>query len=320
MPPIETDGAEKCPVDHQTRQKWLDAAKAKGQSSPSHPYTASTPPPSPAVTAQQLLKAERDEKLLGELTPQILRMPQEQRNILLQQWQDLRNIDQLHLRGQTRYSLDSGRWIANVPPIQRVEPSQPVSTLPTDREISSIPRATPTNHDRPLNSAESAALPPSNSEQDTGHDRDTGNWVYPSQSQFFAAMTRKGHEPNPEDMKTIVPIHNAVNERAWSQILQWEGNRSDACGGPKLVSFAGDSKKLSPRARWWTLWGREPPFDRHDWVVERCGGRRVGYVIDFYQGRGQSGGMPLSFYLDVRPKLDSWEGMTTRVGRALGLS
>jgi cytochrome c heme-lyase len=39
---------------------------------------------------------------------------------------------------------------------------------------------------------------------------------------FFDAMRRKNWDPKEVDMKTVVPIHNAVNERAWSQILDWE--------------------------------------------------------------------------------------------------
>jgi cytochrome c heme-lyase len=48
------------------------------------------------------------------------------------------------------------------------------------------------------------------------------NWVYPSEQMFFDAMRRKNWNPDEVDMKTVVPIHNAVNERAWSQILEWE--------------------------------------------------------------------------------------------------
>lgn len=47
------------------------------------------------------------------------------------------------------------------------------------------------------------------------------------------------------------------------------------------------------------------PFDRHDWVVDRCG-TEVRYVIDFYSG-GNGGmdmpGMPTAIHLDVRPAL-----------------
>lgn len=195
-------------------------------------------------------------------------------------------------------------------------------SLSTDREISTIPRALSTITDpSTLNSAEKAALPvPANNERDTGHDRASGNWIYPSQEMFFAAMQRKGHSPEGSDMSTVVPIHNAVNEKAWAHIKEWErGRGSDACGGPRLVSFAGDSKALTPRARWKSLVGYEAPFDRHDWVVDRCG-TKVDYVIDFYAGKseGMRGPGP-SFYLDVRPKMNSWEGVKTRVMYAVGL-
>lgn len=62
------------------------------------------------------------------------------------------------------------------------------------------------------------------------------------------------------------------------------------------------------------LFGYQPPFDRHDWVVDRCG-KKVEYVIDFYAGKPNPliPEMP-SFYLDVRPKL-SVEGVTMRLER-----
>ncbi|KAG8905965.1 Cytochrome c1 heme lyase [Tulasnella sp. 403] len=98
--------------------------------------------------------------------------------------------------------------------------------LPTEREISSIPRA------------------------------DGEKWVYPSQSQFYDAMARKSHNPRADDMRVVVPIHNAVNERAWREVLQWEaGKGGEACGGVKLVSFKGDASKLSPKARLKMLFG-----------------------------------------------------------------
>lgn len=98
--------------------------------------------------------------------------------------------------------------------------------LPTDRETSSIPRL------------------------------DGSNWVYPSQAQFYAAMERKNHNPHAPDMKVVVPIHNAVNERTWAEVMRWEaGQGGDKCGGIRLVSFKGRPNERTPRARWKTLLG-----------------------------------------------------------------
>lgn len=181
--------------------------------------------------------------------------------------------------------------------------------LATHREISSIPRATPS----------SPTARPANNERDTGADQKTGNWIYPSERMFFEAMSRKQFSPSAADMQTIVPIHNAVNERAWQEIKAWEANRgAEACGGPRLESFSGLSTSLTPRARWNTLLGYQPPFDRHDWVVDRCG-TKIEYVIDFYAGRDEKvKGKELNFYLDVRPKLNSFEGVKMRVARWWG--
>ena len=77
---------------------------------------------------------------------------------------------------------------------------------------------------------------------------------------------------------------------------------------------------MSPKARFNSILGYQAPFDRHDWVVERCGGERVEYVIDFYQGRGSQVNRGLNFYLDVRPKLSSWEGWLMRVEKAVGMT
>ncbi|KAG8688625.1 Cytochrome c1 heme lyase [Ceratobasidium sp. 395] len=103
----------------------------------------------------------------------------------------------------------------------------PSSTLPTSRETSSIPRL-------------------------DGH-----KWVYPSEAQFFSAMARKNHNPQAPDMRVVVPIHNAVNERAWGELLAWEAGRGgEACGGVKLVSFKGRPGDRTPKAWFKTLLGR----------------------------------------------------------------
>jgi cytochrome c heme-lyase len=80
--------------------------------------------------------------------------------------------------------------------------------------ISTIPRTT-------VDSSPDAK--PANSEKESGSHA-SGNWIYPSEKMFFEAMKRKGFQSEVEDMKTIVPLHNAINERAWKEIKEWEKN------------------------------------------------------------------------------------------------
>ena len=86
--------------------------------------------------------------------------------------------------------------------------------LATDREVSTIPRAGLSND----------PSKPANNERESGLSG-TGKWIYPSEQMFFDAMKRKNYDPKTEDMRSIVPIHNAVNERAWMEIKQWEDGR-----------------------------------------------------------------------------------------------
>ena len=135
-------------------------------------------------------------------------------------------------------------------------PTQPLSTLSLDREISSIPRwlpptPSPAPEDPPACPARSA---PSNSATSDAPPAKSENWVYPSPSSFYTALQRKNREPQAKDMPIVVPIHNAVNERVWEQVLEWERVDGGA-EGSKLVSFVGKPKELSPRARWKTLVG-----------------------------------------------------------------
>ncbi|KAG5439444.1 hypothetical protein PCANB_002018 [Pneumocystis canis] len=143
-------------------------------------------------------------------------------------------------------------------------------------------------------------------------DKEGGYWIYPSERMFFQAMRRKNWNPQAEQMQYIVPIHNAVNERVWYEILKWEeGQGSELCGGPKLIQFEGKSTQMSLKARWLKFLGYKPPFDRHDWKIDRCG-KEVDYIIDFYSGKEKED--MLSFYLDVRPKLNM-NGAWMRISR-----
>ena len=87
--------------------------------------------------------------------------------------------------------------------------------LETNRVVSTIPRSA-SDDACPVEHGASA-----NAEIESGRDS-SGNWVYPSEKMFFDAMKRKGYDARVADMKTVVPIHNAVNERAWAQIKDWE--------------------------------------------------------------------------------------------------
>lgn len=289
-----------CPVDHKTRDAWLEQARAqqaqRAQTSPHTAVAAAAAPPTPTQNAQP-------------------------KSGFFGGWPSL-------------WASPSASSSTTSPTL----PSQPPAGHPTiaglgiDREVSSIPRTTTSADEDKTGSGASSAAParPVNHEVETGADPVSGNWVYPSEKMFFDAMKRKGNDnARTADMRVVVPIHNAVNERAWKEILQWEapytGTGPGQCGGPRLHSFAGLSTNMSPKARLNTLLGYTAPFDRHDWIVDRCG-TQVEYVIDFYAGRPGAaaatpkGGQPqVSFYLDVRPKLNSWEGVKMRALHGLGL-
>ncbi|GAA5940986.1 hypothetical protein JCM3775_001113 [Rhodotorula graminis] len=200
--------------------------------------------------------------------------------------------------------------------------------LSTEREVSSIPRWLPPTSSSSSSSTSAAPAPaPASTAADAPpsacpmHESERAaavpsedNWVYPSPASFYSALERKNRNPNARDMGIVVPIHNAVNERVWNQVLDWErealGLPHGVDPGSKLVSFVGKPKEVSPRARWKTLIGYTAPFDRHDWLVDRPvvppstsspsssttdasstdpsqpSSVRVRYVIDFYTGRG----------------------------------
>ncbi|KAI1799186.1 cytochrome c and c1 heme-lyase [Daldinia bambusicola] len=278
------DNIESCPVDHNARAAWLQQAAR-----------AAPPPPAPSSSSQQQ-QQQQQQQPTSSWTSYLPRIP--------------------------FFSSSLSSSSQPTPP-----PSHP--SLDTSREISTIPRSSkPLSSSPPSSSSSpsSAAVSepthrPANTEQETGADAASGNWVYPSERMFFEAMKRKGHDPRAADMRAVVPIHNAVNERAWAEIKAWEEPyvKGTSCDGPRLHSFAGLSTHMSPRARINTLLGYQPPFDRHDWVVDRCG-KEIEYIIDFYAGRGgKTSDGKLSFYLDVRPKLNSWEGVKMRAMRAAGL-
>ncbi len=95
-------------------------------------------------------------------------------------------------------------------------------------------------------------------------------------------------------------------------MLKWEALHARECGNPALKHFGGKATQFSPRARFRSWLGYELPFDRHDWIVDRCG-REVRYVIDYYDGGDVNPNDHKFAILDVRPALDSptaaWDRM-----------
>jgi cytochrome c heme-lyase len=198
----------------------------------------------------------------------------------------------------TNEELNPVNMMPNIPNEKR-EPNQRV-VLGTERERSSIPIA-----DETRDSIDDSTCPGAKGKESV--------WIYPSEQMFFNALKRKNWNVKEEDMKTIVPIHNAVNERAWKEILEWESLHQTECNQPKLVRFQGKPNQISPKARLRSWFGYTLPFDRHDWVIDRCG-KHVTYVIDFYAGK-KDPNQPhaiASFYLDVRPAL-TFSGCIDRI-------
>jgi cytochrome c heme-lyase len=169
------------------------------------------------------------------------------------------------------------------PPNQKPAPDQPFP-LSTERVKSTIPKAI------------------------TKEPGKMETWEYPSAQMFWNAMLKKGwrwqdDQMSDKDMDNIIRIHNANNEHAWREVLKWENLLHPECDCPKLKSFSGDAKNYSPRARIRRLLGYELPFDRHNWVVDRCGQAEVTYIIDYYDvGKVNPSTMEFA-HLDVRPAI-----------------
>jgi cytochrome c heme-lyase len=111
-------------------------------------------------------------------------------------------------------------------------------------------------------------------------------WEFPSVQRFYNALNKKGwtEQARPQDMAATVSIHNAVNEKCWQEILRYERLHSKSCGNPKLLRFRGRPRDFSPKAQFMHYFaGHVLPFDRHDWIIDRCG-TEVRYVIDYYTG------------------------------------
>lgn len=157
-----------------------------------------------------------------------------------------------------------------------------------------------------------STIPKGNAESGT-------TWTYPSPQMFYNALARKGKlgETKENEIESVVALHNNMNERTWSKVMEWEelitGEK------PKLLKFLGRPSDLSPKAYLkHYLFGYPLPFDRHDWTIQRSEGNCVRYVIDYYHDdtkglENAASALPdmhdfaatPSLLVDVRPALDS---------------
>ena len=174
-----------CPVDHKTRDAWLAQARAA--------EAAKAQSPSAACPVDHTSQVSPPSKSWTQTLTSYL------------PW-------------------SSSGASSPTAPATSASPTPPHSqgALGENRVISNIPRLTTGSAAAsacPVDHGASANAP--NAEIESGVDA-SGNWVYPSEKMFFEAMKRKGYDARATDMKTVVPIHNAVNERAWQQIKEWE--------------------------------------------------------------------------------------------------
>lgn len=221
-----------CPVDHKSREAWMEQARQAAAASSSSSSSSSTPA-LPAFHPPVSTDSGN-----GGAQQEACPVDHKARDVWMQQARAANaggaaseppaQSPSTTTTTTTTAPSSSSSWTSSVLsylPFKSSSSTAAASTpaapitggLSTDREISTIPRTT-----MPSPSEMAAAAAPANREQETGADEASGNWIYPSQRMFFDAMKRKGHDPRSNDMQTIVPIHNAVNERAWADIKRWE--------------------------------------------------------------------------------------------------
>lgn len=146
------------------------------------------------------------------------------------------------------------------------------------------------------------------------------NWVYPSPQQFYNALRRRDKVDEEDElekdntMNAIVFAHNVTNERTWNEIMEWEQMHFAKCPTPTLLRFVGRSEDWSPKAYVSAYFSAKgAPFDRHDWIIDRCGLEQVRYVIDYYDDVHAGDTEELDISLDTRPALDSFGNFFDRL-------
>jgi cytochrome c heme-lyase len=140
-----------------------------------------------------------------------------------------------------------------------------------------------------------------------GNSEDGKEWLNPSGGQLFRALKRKNKPIEKEEGLEVAVVHQFVTRSTWNAILEYENLHMEQCPTPKLHSFVGKDGIFSPKAKLMSWFG-VVPFDRHDWVVDRCG-KEVRYIIDYYSQEDED---DLIYSIDARPDLFTIGGFSDR--------
>ncbi|CAG7854011.1 SubName: Full=Uncharacterized protein {ECO:0000313/EMBL:CCA73264.1} [Serendipita indica DSM 11827] len=122
-----------------------------------------------------------------------------------------------------------------------------------------------------------------------------------------------------QNLKDAIPGDRNATDMAWEQVIRWEAMHGGGlkCGGIRLVSFAKFKKNRSPSAMWAVFMGHKPPYERQDWIIDRCGHVNR-YIIDFYR-RPRDPKDPNSpedkLVVYARPSVRDWDGAKLRMRR-----
>jgi cytochrome c heme-lyase len=136
-----------------------------------------------------------------------------------------------------------------------------------------------------------------------GNSDDGKSWENPSANQLFRALHRKQKAIEEEDAPAVANVHAAVTKATWDAVREYEDLHSE-CKEVTLARFYGMFGIPTYKSRWTKWRSGVEPFDRHDWIVDRCG-KEVRYVIDYYSydERLPTGHSEVTYSIDARPAL-----------------
>ena len=113
-----------------------------------------------------------------------------------------------------------------------------------------------------------------------------------------------------KDKISVAHIHGDVIAETWNAVLKYENLHYHKCKCPKLASFEGLYGKPSFKAKLLNKMGYPLPWDRHDWIVDRCG-QEIRYIIDYHHGLGTKEHQ--QYIIDCRPDMKRFSNIMDRL-------